>query len=280
MFSNRSKIANMKFLPLLLFTLIIASCQNDSVSSEKGKKNTQNQDKTTSENAQTLSESELIIDTLEYSYFAGAIGLFEQEVLLELHCNEKTIEGAYWYLKHGKRIELKGSRSAKSNEWQLTERVKGKTTGHMTLVLKGDSLVGQWYAPEKKSEIQHVSLKRVLDNHAGKYDFTIDRYEREKQITMYDGQEDREETVTDAFRMIRIEDALLFQYHVTGTNGHIGTIDGLAEFVSDNRAIFRGEYNCALTITFTKDQVTVIEDDCSYYRGARAYFDGALQKVN
>jgi len=264
----------MKYYFLLLFGIFLASCSEDTEA--KADKETKQQEKP---EAPEKADSVTAETPKSYDYYAGAIGLYGEDVLLEINTKDLTIEGNYWYLKHGKRIKLKGTMAPKSNEWQIDESVKGVVTGHMTLRQKGDSLVGQWYAPGKESTLQSVALKRVLKGKEEKLSPDFETYERTKTITVYDGTEDREEETTDDLRLVRVGDYVLFQYFVIGTNAHVGHINGLAEKISDNRAVFKGENNCELTLTFSGNQVVVSENDCSYYRGMRAYFDGALQKV-
>lgn len=263
----------MKYAYYILLGIALASCQQEAETEEQPKKEQEVRDQV------AIEDSTKVKTTKTYDYYAGTIGLYGEDVLVEVCKEDLSISGGYWYLKHGKRIELSGSVAPKSSEWQLEESVKGVVTGNMTLQLSDDSLVGQWYAPGKRSELQPVVLRRVLDGNEGTFNPEFEEYERKKTITMYDGSEDREEETSDDLKLVRIGEYVLFQYYVIGTNAHVGHINGLAKMTSDKKAVFKGEEACELTLSFGDDEVNVMENDCSYYRGMRAYFDGTLKKV-
>lgn len=269
------------YYALLLF-FVFASCQQE-VKTEENKQVKDNAEQELS------SESEIVANDIEedetprtFDYYAGTIGLYGEDVLMEINQNELTLSGRYWYLKHGRQIAIQGEASAKSSEWQLTESLKNVVTGYMTLQLENGALTGQWYAPGKKSELQEVVMKKVFTSDNGQIQPEFEDFSRSKVITMYNGDKDEvtEEDASDDIRLVRIGDYVLFQYFVIGANAHVGHINGLAKFESKTKAIFKGEEECQLSLDFNGNEVTIREDEnCSYYRGMRAYFDGTLTKM-
>ncbi|MCR9173608.1 MAG: hypothetical protein NXI10_13990 [bacterium] len=267
----------MKFTYSLLLLLLLFSCQdeNNDKNSESNKVESPSQDQESATQVESDEETEL----KSFDYYAGTIGLYGEDVLVEINTDKNEITGRYWYLKHGRQIQLNGTTSAKGNEWQMTESVKNVVTGHMTLEKNGDQLSGQWYAPGKESDIQEVELQKVYSSENGKITPNFETYLYSKTISIYNGEEDEEETASDELRLVRIGDYVLFQYFVIGHNAHVGHINGLAKMVSKNKAIFKGEEGCELSLTFDGKTVTALEEEsCSYYRGMRAYFSGTLTK--
>ncbi len=261
-----------------LLVFIFTSCQQEAPS-EKNEKNT-DAPKEHSEGEQSIL-NEQPEETGTYDYFAGTIGLYGEDVLMEVNQDERELTGRYWYLKHGKQIALEGTASAKSGEWQLTESVKNVVTGNMTLQLNDAVLTGQWYAPGRKSELQEVTMKKVFTSQNGPIEPAFETYENSKTITVYNGETDEEQEASDDIRLVRIGEYVLFQYFVIGTNAHVGHINGLAKMQGNDKAVFSGEEGCQLSLNFEKNAITILEDeDCSYYRGMRAYFEGTLKKVN
>ncbi|GAB5417985.1 MAG: hypothetical protein Crog4KO_14380 [Crocinitomicaceae bacterium] len=261
-----------------LLAFIFTSCQQEAPSIEKEKSSEAPKEPT--EFAQTTPTKKME-DLGVYDYFAGTIGLYGEDVLMEINQEELELTGRYWYLKHGKQIALEGVASAKSGEWQLKESVKNVVTGNMTLQWKDGKLTGQWYAPGRKSELQEVALEKVFTSENGPIQPNFETYKNTKTITIYNGETDEEQEASDDIRLVRIGDHVLFQYFVIGTNAHVGHINGLAKMQGKNKAVFSGEEGCQLSLNFENNAVTILEDeDCSYYRGMRAYFEGTLKKVN
>lgn len=267
----------------LFFFLAFASCQQEAKTdgNEPTKEKTEQESTTESEivaNDIALEEDEA---PRTFDYYAGTIGLYGEDVLMEINQDELTLSGRYWYLKHGRQISIEGAASAKSSEWQLTESLNNVVTGYMTLQLENGTLTGQWYAPGKKSELQKVVMRKVLTSDTGQIQPKFEDFSRSKVITMYNSDTDEatEDDVSDDIRLVRIGEYVLFQYFVIGPNAHVGHINGLAKFKSKNKAIFTGEEGCQLSLDFSKNEVIIREDtSCSYYRGMRAHFDGTLKK--
>ena len=268
----------MKLLYTLFAATLLFSCQQSEDSKES------NDTPDTSDKKEQESSEPKVQEKEEtpksYDYYAGTIGLYGEDVLMEVNSDDNTITGRYWYLKHGKQIRLSGTTSAKGNEWQVAESVKNVVTGNMTLEVNGDELSGQWYAPGKKSELQEVKLQKVYHSDAGTIEPKFETYQFTKTISIYNGEEDEEEEATDDIKLVRIGDYVLFQYFVIGHNAHVGHINGLAKMKDKNKAVFKGEDACELSLTFDGNEVTVMEEEsCSYYRGMRAYFAGTLKKT-
>ncbi len=268
----------MKLLYTFLALVLIVSCQQENETKES--KNSPGELSKQEQESPQQEIKEKKETPKSYDYYAGTIGLYGEAVLMEVNADNNVITGRYWYLKHGRQIQLSGTTSAKGNEWQVEESVKNVVTGIMTLEITGDELSGQWHAPGKKSELQEVNLQKVYHTEEGRIDPKFENYTFSKTISIYNGEEDEEEEVTDDLRLVRIGNYVLFQYFVIGHNAHVGHINGLAMFETKNKAIYKGENACELSMTFDGNKVTVVEEeDCSYYRGMRAYFEGTLTKV-
>lgn len=268
----------MKYTYALIALIILASCQQ-----KDGKNDVVEQETTSTESTQETQPKEIEETPAapkSYDYYAGAIGLYGEDVLVEVNSEDNIITGRYWYLKHGREIQLEGTSSAKGDQWQIKETVKGVETGNMSLAVKGDEITGQWYAPGRSSDLQEVNLKKVYHSEVGKIEPEFEQYEFTKTITVFNTEENEEVDVTDELRLTRIGEYILFQYEVTGTNAHSGHVNGLAKMDDSNKAMFTGEEGCKLSLSFKGNEVTVSEeDDCFYYRGMRAYFDGILTRV-
>ena len=260
----------MKHFYLLLFLVFVSCTENQQNDNEKASK----EESSVQEEEENQPEEEI-----KWDYYAGTVGLYGEEVVMQISVNKSDISGGYWYVKHGKKLTLSGQTVAKFDEWKFEESYNGKATGRFSVTNYGDSLIGQWFAPGK-DEGQEVNLKRIISD-SEEIELSFDTYTYSHVVPIFFGEEEDEEIeVVDEFKSSRIGDYLLFSYEVTGTNAHTGHISGLAEMVNDNKAIFKGEMECELTIEFTDYKtVNVDETDCHYYRGMRAYFSGELKKV-
>jgi len=205
-------------------------------------------------------------------------------VILELSFSGDSIFGGYWYLKHGKKLTLTGKASPKSNQINLTESYKGKTTGKFVLINQEDSLVGSWVAPNNSATAQNVHLKRVLKDQESPFKPKFEKFVWEHEISIYNYNGEDEQSIVremaeDDMNLVKIGDFVLFNYTVIGSNAHVGYISGLAP-LKGKKAIYKGEKPCELSIEFVNEKtIKTDEDDCSYYRGMRAYFQGELKKV-
>ena len=255
-------------LLLLFIAFILVSCG--------GNNSDKNKDKETRE-SEPQSDSTALEKSYEWNYYAGTLGIYGDNVVLEIAVDSNKIIGGYWYLKHGKMLTLKGETAPKSSEWKLTESFDNKITGKFVLQNQDDSLIGTWYPPNSK-EAQPVALRRVIKNKKEKEPLNFERYAMKHTILMRGMDEDVEEEVQDEFLCVRLGDYLQFSYEVTGDNAHMGFIEGLAKFKSDKKAVFYGESDCELTIEFKENAVEIDESSCYYYRGMRAYFGGKLTK--
>lgn len=261
----------MKYIVILiLLAFAFTSCGDN-----KGKVENQEGQKAQEEISEKGSTE--IEKSYEWNYYAGTLGFYGDNVVLEIAVDSNKIVGGYWYLKHGKKLTLTGETVPKSSEWKLTESYNNKITGAFVLENKGDSLIGTWSAPNSK-EAQPVALRRVLKNKTEQVPLEFEKYIQKHTIVVYGMDEDMEEEVQDAFLCVRLGNYLLFSYDVTGANAHMGFIDGLAQMKTENKAVFKGEMDCELTINFKGNTVEIDENSCHYYRGARAYFSGQLTK--
>ncbi|PWL23446.1 MAG: hypothetical protein DCO96_15975 [Fluviicola sp. XM-24bin1] len=267
----------MKLHYVLIALLFVASCQQKAETEEsKDQKDSKTQQKG-DDDAPVIEEEE---EPKSYDYYAGTIGLYGEDVLVEVNTDDNVVTGRYWYLKHGRQIELTGTTSAKGNEWQVKEKVKSVVTGNMTLQVSGDNLTGQWYAPGKESDLQEVNLQKVYHSEEGMIEPNFETYAFTHTIFIYNGEGEDEEEVTDDIKLVRIGDYVLFQYFVIGQNSHVGHINGLAKMEGKDKAVYLGEEGCELSMTFEGNDITLVEEEsCSYYRGMRAYFGGTLTKT-
>lgn len=267
----------MKHLSILLIALLFSAC-GESKDQEKTPKKEQNESSAIQEDTSAIEEN------YKWNYYAGTVGLYDEEVIVELAFSGDSVFGGYWYLKHGKKLTLSGKASLKSNQINLTESYKGKTTGKFIIMNHEDSLVGSWLAPKSSANTQNVHLVRVLNNQIEPFTPKFEKYVWEHEIWMYNfnGEDDESverEMAEDEMNLVKIGDYVLFNYSVIGSNAHVGYISGLAK-LKGNKAIFKGEDPCELSIEFVNDKtIKTNEDDCSYYRGMRAYFEGELKKV-
>lgn len=262
---------------LLLFTgILFASCGDQS--SEEKTSGTPNENP----QQETDSDTSDVEPDKKWNYYAGVVGLYSEDVVVELSVENNTISGGYWYLKHGKRLELNGEISPKQNEWKITESYNGKTTGSFQLEERNDSLIGIWYAPKAGSEPQKVALRKLVSETEDRIDLDFETYQLKHDIDMYNWETEEFDTEegTDEMRLVHIGDYVLFSYDVIGSNAHMGFINGVAKMKkSGNEAVFTGESDCELTIRFKDNAVIAEESDCQYYRGMRAYFGGQLERV-
>lgn len=260
---------------LLLTSLLLASCGESKPNSTK--KDESNKDRIEETSIDTIPEE---IDQI-WDYYGGAIGLYGEDVVVEISVNRGEISGGYWYLKHGKRLELTGEVAPKNNEWAISESYNGKVTGTFQLEERNDSLMGIWYAPGADSEAEEVVLKKLVSESKERIVPEFETYQFDHKIGIYNWETEDfdKEDATDEMKLTRIGEYVIFSYDVIGSNAHIGFISGIAETINEKKAIFYGEDVCELTIIFENNSVNVEESDCSYYRGMRAYFGGTLERV-
>lgn len=273
-------------LPIIALLLVITSCQNEI-----------NQDEPSNDENKSLGQTEELLSLKEvkpvpteatenrnWLIYEGFIGLYEQHVVVSLSLSDdNTVTGTYFYDKHQKHLNLNGSYDPKSGNYNLTESYKNKQTGLLQFKNFNGELIGLWKKGSKDTEPQEIKLKLLYaaGNTQPKIEFS--KYEMKHEITLYNGQTEDIEKVTDQLNVATInKEFKSFSYSITRRNGHMGSADGIIRMDKNSAkqvGHFYGESNCDLAFTFTDKSVDIEENDCEYYHGANAYMDGSLSKV-
>jgi len=224
------------------------------------------------------------------------IGIYQEPAIMSLdwgHSDENgvsNIKGYYYYLKHGKYLDLEGYSESKTRGIYLTESYKGKESGYMEFAQ--DAHIQPWdgenyWATSKANTVhQEFYSEDILfqDPMEANIALTNEHYYFDHEVMMFDAQEEYTMAVTNELHVSRInEEYFAFKLYVVCTNGHQGGVDGLAK-IEGNKAYFDNESSdewdvCKLTFDLSvADEITVEELECQAYHGARAYFDGTLYK--
>lgn len=213
-----------------------------------------------------------------WALYEGKLGMYQQQIIMELVITGNKISGNYFYAKHQKTIQLDGSYDPTTQLAKVTESYKGKATGYLEFYLEKGELNGYWMKKSGSAEkedftAQMISLSKsdYLPKHA--------RYENTHEIIFYADEEDLRDEVTDVLKISALgKGYYVFYYSVTGQNAHTGKVEGLARSAGGS-TFFDDANGCRLEFEFEKNKVTVLEkEDCSYYHGARAYLSGTLTK--
>ena len=217
----------------------------------------------------------------KYQVYAGSFDDGYLHVVMRLAFTDTDVKGSYFYSKKGKEINLSGKKHPTKNIWEITETVKGKTTGFFKLEKDGNRLNGTWLAPNSTTDPLYLSVEALDANYDPEFALS-GLYLNEHEIL--DVPEDEFVSATDELQINRIDDQYLsFFYTTLCTNYHTGQISGLAKFVAPDSAVFQSnipdEEVCILSFKFKGKDVNVTEGgDCSYYKGARAWFENSLSK--
>ncbi|MGB0915330.1 MAG: hypothetical protein ACPGVI_04615 [Crocinitomicaceae bacterium] len=211
--------------------------------------------------------------------FEGRMGQYESNIVMELNIANGAVSGRYYYARHQKYLTLNGTID-KSGEVELTESYKGEKTGYLNFVLTED-IKGTWKATPDSDDLQKFEANQITTVSKENYKPTFSAYEYDHITRIYNGPDlpSDDVDVTDRMTFNTISDSLAaFYYNVVGANGHLGSINGLAKNI-DGIWTFKDDGECTLTIKFDGKQANINEEDCGYYRGARAYFEGTLDQV-
>lgn len=214
-----------------------------------------------------------------WGVYSGKLGLYQQEVVMELIISGNQVSGSYFYAKHQKTLQLDGTYDKNTQKFLVTESYKGNPTGYMEFTLTKGDLVGSWMkkAGSKEKEDFHAALLPIDEKN---FKAVHSTYEYKHQMQVYNATEEADvEMVTDVLKVSQLGEGLFaFYYNVIGGTGHLGSMDGLGE-TRDGISIFEVD-DCALQFDFSAKAAVVKETgDCQYYRGARVYFEGSLKKV-
>lgn len=222
-----------------------------------------------------------------WNYYAGTVGIYDSQILMELSFNGTDVNGTYWYTKHGKPIRLEGSIDSLSQEVNLTEKVNGKITGHFKFDIEVGMIRGSWSLPNEKTgygyEPSSFYCDLITTGEKGHLNPEFNVYELNHDIEIYNSEIDDFEfkEATDIYRITKItDDKFVFIYDVTAHNYHKGFIEGTGTYLTPKLGQFKDGEGCELLIKFYDSEIEIIEkEDCGMYKGARAYFGGTLTKV-
>jgi len=262
---------------ILFFAFAIASC-SETPDNTSPTPSDEPSTETVSETTEANETSDENTEERVWGVYAGKLGLYEQEVAMELIITGNKVSGSYFYAKHQKALELNGTYDDSSQKFKVTESYKGKTTGYMEFTLLKGELNGYWMkrAGSKEKEDFQATLLPVDEK-----DFKVVHsvYENEHEMSIYNAEDSEVETVTDVLKVSQLGKGLFtFYYSVVGGTGHLGNIDGLGE-TQNGKSTFELD-ECALQFVFNSKGAEVHETgDCQDYRGARAYFEGSLKKI-
>lgn len=220
-------------------------------------------------------------EEIESTWFLiqGVMGIYSSNIVMELNIADGEVRGRYFYARHQKYLTLNGTID-KSGEVQLTESYKGKPTGYLNFVL-ADEIKGTWKATPDSDDIQKIEAAQITSISKENYKPTFSAYEYDHITSIYNGPDIPADDidVTDRLTFNTLSDSLAtFYYGITGANGHTGSIGGVATKI-DNMWVYKDGGECTLTIKFDGKHANINEEDCGYYRGARAYFEGTLDQV-
>lgn len=269
---------------ILLTSLIISACTSNQPNTTN--KATATSDSTPVENLPIQTPPTTTENTdNNYQVYAGSFDDGYLHVIMRLAFTDTDVKGSYFYSKKGKEINLSGKKHPTKDLWKITETVKGKTTGSFELQKEGNMLYGKWTAPNSTADPLYLSVEALDANYNPEFVLKAPLsglYLNEHEIL--DVPEDEFVSATDELQINRIDDQYLsFFYTTLCTNYHTGQISGLAKFVTSDSAVFQSnipdEEVCILSFKFKGKDVDVTEGgDCSYYKGARAWFENSLSK--
>lgn len=221
------------------------------------------------------------LNNYKWLLISGNLGLYESTVMIDLKIQDGIVTGRYFYARHQKFLNLDGTID-KNGTIKLKESYKGKTTGYFNLSTQKSEWKGTWSAKKDFSDPQNFKGKIVEAIEEASYTPKFERFKNDHTISVYNSeiQDGEQYDVTDDLMVNRISPTMItFYYHVTGVNGHIGSIEGVAHKNDNGIWIFKGEDNCTLTLEISDKEAIIEEDQCQYYRGARAYFDNTMKRV-
>lgn len=223
-------------------------------------------------------------ETPQSRYFYGQIDEFGPFVHLELTETEGAVSGRYFYAKHQKMLTLEGHLDTSGN-YTLDEFHDGAMTGRWKFILDdNDALVGEWVSLPAASKLLPLVASPVPPaSREAQQAVEFASYAHRFETGMFNPTTQSNE-VFEAVSLLKVgflgAEGFLFWYDVIGVNGHTGNLEGFAYMTSADTAEFVEEEGCMLSFTFDwdKETVSITEKDCEAFRGARAFFQGELQK--
>ena len=223
-------------------------------------------------------EGEESSDERVWGVYAGKLGLYGQEVAMELIITGNKVSGSYFYARHQKALQLDGTYNEASQKLQVTESYKGKATGYMEFTLLKGELNGFWMKKAGSTEKEDFQAS-LLPVDEKDYRVVHSVYENKHEMSFYNAEDSEVEMVSDVLKVSQLGKGLFtFYYSVVGGTGHLGSLDGLGE-TQNGKSTFELD-ECELQFVFNSTTAEVHETgDCQAFRGARAYFEGSLNKI-
>lgn len=287
------------FLSLTFLSVFIISCSDTSETLDAAADNETEVDSLTlvDENGESFEEDDQDFEGVESKHVLFCkVGIYEEPAIMVLDWGESdgngfsSITGYYYYLKHGKNLDLEGYSESSTRGIYLTESYKGKQSGYMEFAQ--DAHIQPWdeenfWATSMNSDDhQDFYSEDILfqDPMEANIALTNEHYYYEHEVMMFDAEEEYTMEVTNELHISTINDEFLaFKIYVVCANGHQGEVSGLAKIEGDKAYYDNGLEDdwevCKLTFDLSKeDEISVEEIRCQAYHGARAYFDGTFYK--
>lgn len=229
-------------------------------------------------------ENDTTFQATNWSFYEGRIGNYRQQFVMELGVSGNQVSGRYFYARHQKFLDLTGILDTINDTLRLTETHLGNNTGFLTFKKDSLGLHGYWQSnPEAPHEYFEAN---PIELNLGKRDRILAgfvKYNQPKIIEVYNGLGDKPniEQSLDELMLSKIDKKhFAFYYHVVGSNGHTGMLDGMATVIDKDYAVYKQD-ECLLTFKIYSDSIVVKEEeDCSLHRGIRANFNNTLKKVH
>ncbi len=189
------------------------------------------------------------------------------------------IEGEYFYLRHGKKLKLRGSLNRSTGKIKMNETYQNKPSGYFEFssINNANNFWRKPNAIEKEpatliyvcqsstTDKENISRLYFSDTHQ------VHEWSFRDKFPAYD--------VLDEVWACKLPDgSLAFDISVVRENFHMGGWSGIALPKSSNTYIHRSlyyDYKCHLTIELNENENILFKDtDCDACCGARAYLDG------
>lgn len=218
--------------------------------------------------------------------FHGKLGSYMPQVIMNLIFEGEAVSGSYYYSKHQKELELKGTINPLNNEIEMTESYRGETTGYFNCTFSDSKIMGVWSAKKnspKKHEFKlsplNINSEKLIKNKKEKFK----KYIFEHESAFYNPESKEWETydTSDDININSIDQSTFdFYYAVNGMNGHSGSLSGVGKMRNDSVGYFSDKEGCELKFKFHQDTVHIEAAGCENYAGARAHFGGSLVRDN
>ena len=190
-----------------------------------------------------------------------------------------SIEGEYFYLKHGKKLKLRGSLDRNTGKIKMNETYQDKPTGYFEFSSKNNA--NNFWRKPNASEKEPATIIHVCQSStANKKNISRLYFNRTHEVHDWSFRDKFPAyDVLDEVWSSKLPDgSLAFYIRVVRENFHMGGWSGIALPESSNTYIHRSllyDYKCHLTIELNENENILFKDtDCDVCCGARAYLDG------